>query len=283
MAKPQNNGYRSRHWVATINNPDGTDVVPTSELEYCIVANEIGEQGTPHIQAYFIFKKQKTRGAVSKLLPRAYLATAKGTPQQAAEYCKKDGEFEEFGVLPESKYKKSGDATMNRWKRNLELARAGDVDSTDEDLQIRYYQNFKRIKQDHPPLVPDLDDVCGEWYYGLPRTGKSHAARERYPGIFDKCINKWWDGYQNEEYVLLDDFDMSHAKLGHHLKRWADRYSFPAEQKGTTTRIRPRKIIVTSNYLPSDIWTDDPVMKEAICERFVVEKFEKRYVKKDTK
>lgn len=61
--------------------------------------------------------------------------------------------------------------------------------------------------------------------------------------------------------------------MGYHLKIWGDRYAFIAETKGSSRYIRPQRIIVTSNYHPKDIWTDDttlgPILRRFKCVRFM--------------
>ena len=114
------------------------------------------------------------------------------------------------------------------------------------------------------------DHLENQWIWGAPGVGKSRHVREKWPNLYSKVPNKWWDGYQGEETVLLDDLQKSHACLSYYIKIWADHYPFSGEIKGSYVSLRPKRIIVTSNYHPSDIWTDDPTLLEAITRRFKI-------------
>lgn len=129
---------------------------------------------------------------------------------------------------------------------------------------------------DHMSKPVDLPAPCGLWVWGPPGVGKSHWVREQYPNAFFKPQNKWWDGYQGEKFVILDDFDCT--ALGHLLKIWADKYSFVAETKGYSTHIRPFKFIITSNYSIEALFQQDNPMMLALLRRFfVIEIKERRF------
>ena len=112
-----------------------------------------------------------------------------------------------------------------------------------------------------------------EWWYGKTGTGKSWKAERENPGAYIKDPQeRWWDGYDGEEVVIIDDFDKYQVKQGGDMKRWMDHRPFRAPIKGGYLTIRPRKIIVTSNYHPDQIWEDeetrDPIKRRVRIVRF---------------
>lgn len=72
-------------------------------------------------------------------------------------------------------------------------------------------------------------------------------------GYYDKLLNKWWEDFNGESNVLIDDIgpDCIGAQ---HIKRWTDKRKFKAEKKFGSIDIRPLVIVITSNYHPREIW-----------------------------
>ena len=155
----------------------------------------------------------------------------------------------------------------------LEQAKKQRLYEIDPGVLIRHMSSLKQIARDHPPNLETNDELCGVWFFGPPGCGKSRSARWLYPDAYPKPCNKWWDGYQNQPYVIIDDFDRNHVVLGHHLKIWADHYPFIAEQKGHSITIRPLVLCITSNYHPAWIFTEDKTLYEAIKRRFIIKEF----------
>nr|WAE42241.1 MAG: replication associated protein [Cressdnaviricota sp.] len=98
---------RSRGWCWTINNYTREDRQNIKEMrndkhaDYTCYGYEIGEKNTPHIQGYVHYTLKKSLKQMKVILPRAHLEIAKGTPIENKKYCSKDGDFHEFGELPQ--------------------------------------------------------------------------------------------------------------------------------------------------------------------------------------
>jgi len=69
-------------------------------VEYLVFGKEVGDSGTPHLQGFVKFRERKRLQQVKQLLRNdtVHCEVARHVVQ-AAEYCKKDGEFQEFGEL----------------------------------------------------------------------------------------------------------------------------------------------------------------------------------------
>lgn len=112
----------AKNWCFTINNPTDDDEQRLGELGegdevvYLVFGREQGESGTKHLQGYISFKKPKTLAHVKQQVSvRGHFEVRKGTHFQAAEYCKKDGDYEEFGETPVQQGKRTDIERFTDW------------------------------------------------------------------------------------------------------------------------------------------------------------------------
>lgn len=257
---------RSRGWCITLNNytDDDFDVVFATQFDtkYCVWGKEVGESGTPHLQGYVYYNTVKSFSQVKLLFPTGHIEKQRGTCQQASDYCKKDGDYWEHGELPLSdsnKGERGKQSITERW----ELAKEGRFQELPPE-QLKLYEYIHAKYTD----VVDRTELHNTWIFGPSGCGKSKWIRENTDVFYNKGMNKWWDGYAGEETVVLDDMDPKHGEyLGYFLKIWADHYVFNGEVKGGMLKIRPKWIIVTSQYSIDQVFPDEET-RTAIHRRF---------------
>lgn len=249
---------------------------------------EVGEQGTRHLQAVLVFGKRKRLSQVASMFRGGAHVEVAHDAMASVVYCTKEtsrvlGPWR-AGSLPFQRNSK------RCWDEIYEAAKEGRMDDIPADVccaaavlcnmqvRIRCYSTLKCIAKDHAPAKPDLQELDNVWLYGEPGSGKSFEARRLFPGAYPKAYNKWWDGYQGEDTVIIDDFEKGDEgrghPLGHHLKIWSDVYEFIGEIKGGAARIRPRRLIVTSNYSIDEVF---PVHVDAALNAAVHRRFMERY------
>jgi hypothetical protein len=98
-----------KHYCVTHNNYDDTDyqryiALYPSKISYIVIGKEVGDSGTPHLQIYFRSAKKVRFSVVKKwLLPASPHIEAAIDPPSAADYCKKDGDYEELGSFTQER------------------------------------------------------------------------------------------------------------------------------------------------------------------------------------
>lgn len=96
---------RAQYWVWTLNNYtiEEKDVlvslVQTNPLvAFLSFGEEVGENGTPHLQGHLELTARQRFPQVKAILgQRVHLEVRRGSFEQAQEYCEKDGAFSTFG------------------------------------------------------------------------------------------------------------------------------------------------------------------------------------------
>ncbi|AXQ66479.1 MAG: putative viral replication protein [Persevirus pargotis] len=108
---------QTTRWVFTINNYTDDDLqrlagygrdLASVDLSYLVYGREVGDSGTPHLQGYCIFVRKLRLRPVRELIgERGHFEVSRGTPAEASTYCKKGGDFFEFGDAPRAVATKS--------------------------------------------------------------------------------------------------------------------------------------------------------------------------------
>lgn len=106
-APPRLSRPQSRYWCFTINNYTDDDIISLRQhgaiasVSYLIFGREVAPTtGTLHLQGYIIFATRVRFTQARGYFPAGcHLEVSRGSPGTASDYCKKDGDFEEFGAI----------------------------------------------------------------------------------------------------------------------------------------------------------------------------------------
>ena len=214
-----------------------------------------------HIQGYVYFTANRSVSSIKFLISRGTnvsprIAVAKGTAQQNRAYCTKDDtadpdinpHFEEFGQIPEQ-----GKRTeLESWIKSVVDGKRPRDAVADRDFKylaqfVKYGSGYQKLlsatikKRSAPPQV--------FWLYGPTGSGKSRKAREWYPNayVYPKLAKHtpWWDGYEGEPHVIIDDMRVDTFSFDY-LLNLLDRYEFNGAVKGSFTPVNATHIVITA-------------------------------------
>lgn len=175
-------------------------------------------------------------------------------------------------------------------------------------FRVNYWEENARVEGKDPLNPPrkisDIEIDGGfYWIFGGSGSGKSRGAREqinlmrnaslvKYDKVW-RCYwkmysEKWWEGYEGEEIVLIDDIAPDAWKQLTLWKVWLDAYPFRAEVKGSSVCLRPKVVIFTSNYHPDQCFaccgeSDLVALRNRLKLIYVRSEHDPRYVRHESR
>lgn len=268
------NQRRPLKWFVATANPGHLGLVRrkrhlqlwelAKQCSWMVVGCERGSGGTPHLQIAFALTKAMSFKKV-KDMAGMHLETMKADdPGKARTYCLKENiKAFEYGTCPSqaTNGKVGGEKEKARWDKAKADAIAGNWDGMDSHIFVQHWSSVEKInrKFGHQNLV-DLEVPCATYLYGVPGSGKSRFARELAKAVEDRAPyfksarEKWWDGYDGQKVVIIEDLDpVDFSRLILYYKLWLDVYIINGEVKGGYINLRPEQIIITSNYSLKDL------------------------------
>jgi len=256
-------------WLLTIPHELFLPYTPPN-VQYIIGQLEKGkESGYCHWQIMVAFKSKQSLNGVRQTFGNCHAELSRSSA--ATAYCQKEetaieGTQFEYGAKPFSRNVKV------EWESVWSAAQSGDLSRIPANVRVVNYRTIRAIGSDYSRAT-GMERECLV-FWGKTGTGKSRRAWDE-AGMDAYCKDprtKFWDGYQDEENVVIDEFrggiDISH------LLRWLDRYPVRVEIKGASKPLKAKKIWITSNICPT-VWY--PMLDEetlsALMRRLTVTEF----------
>lgn len=255
------------HWVFTWNDEwaDVTDdpvhLWDASTMAYIVYQLERADTGQLHLQGFVsLIKKQRLSWLRKHISADAHFEISRGRPDQAAAYCKKEdtrvlGPWE-YGAIPDARGKKSQTALA------VESIQAG---TPLADIAAEFPLAWVRSHRGLCSLSAALSRPKAVWrevtaivLWGPTRSGKTRMAMEsrcadgRNPFAMPLSEGFWFDGYDGEDTLVIDDF-YGQIKFSSML-RIIDGHYLQVPVKGGFTWSRWTKVFITSNTHPDDWW-----------------------------
>jgi len=273
--------YRGRHFVFTLHlrgqladvddhwlmgmEADMQDKLHDIDYKYVVYQLERGAQAQHgqaandglHLQGYIETSRDYRCGQLGGLLGNAHVEKRRGSKQQARDYARKD-ESRVHGPWEHGEWNPVGQGRRSDLANAVDLLRANDWNLTvvAQELPTTFVRNSTGLQR----LVNQLAQPRN-WHthvlvlHGDGGAGKSSMAHAMYPEAYwmPESGTGWVDGYQNQEVVIIDDFDPGVYKANQFLRQ-ADRHPLRSQTKGSFTQWKPKLMVLCHNQAPATWW-----------------------------
>lgn len=227
--------------------------------DYGVFGKEIAPTtNTPHLQCYFHLKdeKQMTQSKIQKLLNyNIHFSGVTKNEVRAADYCKEDGDFWEFGTAPKQGERKDISKPINKIM-NGEIT-SDDILLNDFVLYTKYTKAFLRAETLRHRTQFRNFMTEGIWYHGGTGVGKSHIAYKDFCPtthyVWKLNDKGWQDDYTQQKIVIIDDFrgEIPYNELLKLIDRWP--YTVPRRNIGPIP-FCSEVVIITSSLTPEQVY-----------------------------
>ncbi|AEL87790.1 putative replication-associated protein [Bat associated cyclovirus 3] len=245
-----------RRFVFTWNNYCDEDFVKSCNYikEFCkygIVGKELcPTTGTRHLQGFCnLIKPTRFSTIKQRLHNTIHIEKANGSDEQNQNYCKKSGDFFEEGN-PVTQGQRTDLKLLVADINEQGITNIKDIASRHPTAFIKYHRGIDTYLKLTHPIQPRNYKTWVYYYWGPPGSGKSKRALEEAQSInkdsiYYKPRGLWWDGYKQQENVIVDDF-YGWIKYDELLKI-CDRYPYKVQIKGGFEEFTSTRIWFTSN------------------------------------
>ena len=263
MRKPMSS-RRSKYWCFTAY--DGDECLNlTDKASYIIAGKEVcPTTGREHFQGYVEFAKMMRLGGLKKIAKTTHFEPRSGTQEQAIEYCKKDGDWEQDGDAQVSEQGRRVDLEDIRKKIESGMTQV-EIATSHFAQWCQYGRKFEEYRRLIEPKRAWVTEVHVLW--GESGTGKTRKAMEDGAKHVECTSAGFIIGYDGEDTVVFDEFDPTTMTRSMFLKL-TDRYPLTVNVKGAERNWKPRKIYFTSNHNPHGWYGVDGEVDPAVERRF---------------
>ncbi len=228
----------------------------TGNIRYLICQLEIGELGTPHLQGYLETSRPVERNWVENAFPLgfAHWEFARKGSKACARYCSKEATREdgpwEYGKSISGQGARADLDHIGDRIKDGEKIRTIAIEHPGKYFQYgKMWEKFQQLVCVPVQVNPDLQ----VWlFHGDTGVGKSRFVYDHFDEVFKKPQGGlWFDGYQGEETILLEEFSGAASKVTlFETLDILDIYRVQLQTKGGFTWRRCSVICVCTNVHP---------------------------------
>lgn len=200
---------RSRGWCFTIHYADDRIdeillhlqlLADDNSVSYVVVGREVcPTTGSKHLQGYVNFVAATTFGNVRELLPQSHIERARGSPEQNRTYCVKDGDFEEWGTLPDSPGRRTDWDRYKDWLSGLDrVPTERELIEHNPALWGRYRAAMREMAAELVPRVQLREGELRQWQSSLLEELDGEADDRTITFVVDPqggAGKSWFAGY----------------------------------------------------------------------------------------